>query len=373
MNYAQRFWYNKNNFWRCYFILTRNMHRQMTNYMAKCSVCVRECMWCARSLYYLCIIKLIYFNWAHYIVNFCDAWSTPYKRLYVLFNRKYSSWRRNENSMYPWMRVMWNLNFTFGWLFLWLPRCSHCSPDYQWLFSININFNAFLFVWFYGYEIVWNGYYIGHYCENGLSGSHHVSLPRSCVNAGETYSINRHDCLMVIYHLPNRTHIVCNVHEACMNDFKWKHFNCYNSHNGPTNKLNSSSTSAACSVSQRDKWKRKWPIENLSEQVQTMHSEIRKMAVIFEWIIFFGRQASLTFASPLIPSIRCKLTVCAVFRNGLIVFEHEKQNTLQYIPVIPVIIVDIIASYGYYDFWQWLFCKTNQRFLDATRCLCILS
>lgn len=38
----------------------------------------------------------------------------------------------------------------------------------------------------------------------------------------------------------------------------------------------------------------------------------------------------------------------------------------------PFIIADIIASYGYYDFWQWLFCKTNQRFLDAL-CLALFT
>lgn len=116
-------------------------------------------------------------------------------------------------------------------------------------------------------------------------------------------------------------------------------------------------------LSQRDKWKRKWPIENLSLSKFKQCTEIRKMAVIFEWIIFFGRQASLTFAPH--PFHPMQTHGLAVFRNGLIVM---KSKILQYIPVI---IVGIIASYGYYDFWQWLFCKTNQRFLDASQSLCL--
>lgn len=95
------------------------------------------------------------------------------------------------------------------------------------------------------------------------------------------------------------------------------------------------------------------------------HCEIRKMAVIFEC------QASLTFFLILLlnfiihsfpqPHSHCSPTLAGFFLEKYYCLWAWKAKC----SFIPIIIVDIIASYGYYDFWQWLFCKTNQRFLNA--------
>lgn len=75
-------------------------------------------------------------------------------------------------------------------------------------------------------------------------------------------------------------------------------------------------------TAQRDKWKRKWPIEN--EQVQTTLSKLETGGNFWVDHISLNVQLTCFFFPILLPS----------FKKYIIVFEHES----------PVIIVDIIAS-----------------------------
>lgn len=117
-----------NNFWRCLFHFNPKYASSDDKLYGEMQcVCVRVYVVCAFTLLFVYYkVDLFQLSTLHRKFLRCMKHSIQTHALYILivcvgcalFNRKYSSWRRNENSMYPWMRVMWNLNFTFGWLFL---------------------------------------------------------------------------------------------------------------------------------------------------------------------------------------------------------------------------------------------------------------